>query len=302
MVTLDKFPRGVLIDFDHAAFVDQKSGAPLKQEPSSRNRTGTTPFMAMDLCTPPVPLNNPSSKPERYANYPQFHLPRYDLESFIWVLLWFLIRQRSLPSQSLPGTNSQADVDLRPKAIPNPHPASPPSTSFTSSLSSTLSSAIGSPLPLRELSSPDDTPPIAASIATPPIHRPPPPGTPSQPSQSSAILLRKRDGSTRSTKEPVTWWNTNNLTEVASKKREFAAMPDPSVITLQSSPLRPLMWELLALLDKSYKAQRVRHIEISESTEPRDIDADLEWFCTSGNIFTAAHVIEIVDRHAALLS
>jgi hypothetical protein len=59
---------GVLNDFDLAVAVDH-------QEPSSKHRTGTKPFMAMDLLRPSPPG----------------HLSRHDLESLFYALLWIAV-------------------------------------------------------------------------------------------------------------------------------------------------------------------------------------------------------------------
>lgn len=60
---------GVLNDFDLARVPDRTS--------SSRQRTGTQPFMAMDLL-------EPSERQDKATD----HLPRFDLESLFYVLLW----------------------------------------------------------------------------------------------------------------------------------------------------------------------------------------------------------------------
>lgn len=70
---------GTLIDFDYADLVDIETGLPLSPNTVERRRTGTVPFMALDVL-------HPSRK--RRAEFPQHHFPRYDLESFIWVLVW----------------------------------------------------------------------------------------------------------------------------------------------------------------------------------------------------------------------
>lgn len=82
MVTIDDHPRGVVIDLDIAVYVSKEWGIPLNP-PSSHHRTGTTPFMALDLLQPP-------KIGEAISLFPTFHLPRYDLESFIWVFLWLI--------------------------------------------------------------------------------------------------------------------------------------------------------------------------------------------------------------------
>lgn len=64
---------GVLNDFDLAL--------DLNVEPSARNRTGTRPFMALDL------LKEIASPPKQ--------IYRHDLESFYWLLLWIACRYPS---------------------------------------------------------------------------------------------------------------------------------------------------------------------------------------------------------------
>lgn len=76
---------GIPIDLDHAIHVkDSKdpSGKPQEKSPTSKHRTGTAPFMALDLLVPPRPSDHP--------NFPTWHLPRFDMESFIWVFCWTL--------------------------------------------------------------------------------------------------------------------------------------------------------------------------------------------------------------------
>ncbi|KAI9460375.1 hypothetical protein HD554DRAFT_2133358 [Boletus coccyginus] len=62
---------GVLIDFDLATIVDSVTG---------NERTGTVPFMALDLLSKEVL----AGKIE--------HIYAYDAESFIWVLVWICLR------------------------------------------------------------------------------------------------------------------------------------------------------------------------------------------------------------------
>ena len=64
---------GVLNDFDLALFTDDD-----KDGPTSRQRTGTEPFMAIDL------LEDPSSPPQ--------HLYRHDLESLFYVMVFITTR------------------------------------------------------------------------------------------------------------------------------------------------------------------------------------------------------------------
>lgn len=80
---MGRLPNGELqgypIDLDHSIRVkdaNSNTGEP-KGRSSAPHRTGTAPFMALDL------LKSPTS-----VYYPSWHLPRYDIESFIWVLCW----------------------------------------------------------------------------------------------------------------------------------------------------------------------------------------------------------------------
>lgn len=61
---------GIVNDYDNAVILDQ-DGNP--QAPPSTHRTGTIPFMALDLLAPEPPAR---------------HLYRHDLESFFYVLVW----------------------------------------------------------------------------------------------------------------------------------------------------------------------------------------------------------------------
>lgn len=77
--------RGYPIDFDHAIRVKDVAdpyGYPADDSPSSNHRTGTAPFMALDHLVPP--------RQEDHPMFPTWHLPRYDLESFVWVFCWTL--------------------------------------------------------------------------------------------------------------------------------------------------------------------------------------------------------------------
>lgn len=70
--------QGYVIDLDLAIEVDDKVES-IKKGPSTRYRTGTAPFIALDL------LRRPEA-----VNFPTWHLPRFDIESFIWVFTWVL--------------------------------------------------------------------------------------------------------------------------------------------------------------------------------------------------------------------
>ncbi|KAG8990627.1 hypothetical protein FRB94_004534 [Tulasnella sp. JGI-2019a] len=64
---------GVLNDFDLATMVGAKHA-------TNSERTGTLPFMALDLLT------------RKGCNGEVEHLYRHDLESFLWVLVWITFR------------------------------------------------------------------------------------------------------------------------------------------------------------------------------------------------------------------
>lgn len=70
-VTLEGKPYGVLIDWDLAIDVEAKAG--VGYAASASHRTGTGPFMAIDL------LESPKDSP---------HFYRHDLESFFYILIW----------------------------------------------------------------------------------------------------------------------------------------------------------------------------------------------------------------------
>jgi hypothetical protein len=61
---------GVLIDYDLAIGTDRK----LEDGPTSKQRTGTKPYMARDLLAPD----------------PEVHTFRHDLESYFYCLLWMI--------------------------------------------------------------------------------------------------------------------------------------------------------------------------------------------------------------------
>ncbi|KAG1744150.1 uncharacterized protein EDB91DRAFT_1080942 [Suillus paluster] len=77
---------GVLNDFDLSSLAT-------RQGPQGNERTGTVPFMALDLLTPEGQRGEVE------------HLYRHDLESFVWVLVWVCLRYRQgvlLPPQTRP--------------------------------------------------------------------------------------------------------------------------------------------------------------------------------------------------------
>ena len=73
MVEKDDEERGVLIDLDLAVLVTEAESAQ-RRRPTFR---GTLPFLSTDLLVDPPPCN---------------HMYRYDLESFVFVLGWILVR------------------------------------------------------------------------------------------------------------------------------------------------------------------------------------------------------------------
>ncbi|KAG1744146.1 uncharacterized protein EDB91DRAFT_1221026 [Suillus paluster] len=77
---------GVLNDFDLSSLAT-------RQGPQGNERTGTVPFMALDLLSPEGQRGEVE------------HLYRHDLESFVWVLVWVCLRYRQgvlLPPQTRP--------------------------------------------------------------------------------------------------------------------------------------------------------------------------------------------------------
>lgn len=80
----------ILIDFDMAVVIPKGES---RYPASSRHRTGTLPFMAVDLLLDAFDASNNAKgwKPIK-------HLLRHDLESLLWVSVWSLM---TLPIQSL---------------------------------------------------------------------------------------------------------------------------------------------------------------------------------------------------------
>lgn len=94
---MGRLPNGQLqgypIDFDHSIYVKDRTsdtGEP-KEKSSALHRTGTAPFMALDHLAPP------KLKSTSLLKFPSWHLPRYDMESFIWVLCWTMHHFKALP-------------------------------------------------------------------------------------------------------------------------------------------------------------------------------------------------------------
>ena len=95
---------GVLLDFDLAVLLDKDGRVPA---PMSEFRTGTPAFMAIDLL--------------KKAKGP--HLFRYDLESFLWVLIWYACNHEDgerLQDEAFPGWfgfASDSDIAWRKREI-----------------------------------------------------------------------------------------------------------------------------------------------------------------------------------------
>ena len=91
---------GVLLDFDLAVFLDKDGRV-------SNFRTGTPAFMAIDLL--------------EEAKGP--HLFRYDLESFLWVIMWYACNHNDvekLQYEAFPGwfgSASECDIAMRKRSI-----------------------------------------------------------------------------------------------------------------------------------------------------------------------------------------
>jgi len=80
---------GVLNDYDLSSLKSKTSA----QGPQGDERTGTIPFMAVDLLT------------QKGQQGEVQHLYRHDLESFMWVLVWVALRYRNgrlLPRKNRP--------------------------------------------------------------------------------------------------------------------------------------------------------------------------------------------------------
>ncbi len=80
----DGIIQGVLNDFDLATPV-----AHLDNGPTSKQRTGTWPYLAIELLNPSTWLQPPR------------HLYRYDLESFLWVLLTLAVHPNQYDPQDV---------------------------------------------------------------------------------------------------------------------------------------------------------------------------------------------------------
>ncbi|KAG2065053.1 hypothetical protein BDR04DRAFT_1109108 [Suillus decipiens] len=77
---------GVLNDYDLSSLIDDRG-------PRGNERTGTVPFMALDLLTAEAQRGEVK------------HLYRHDLESFMWVFIWICFRYREgvlLPEELRP--------------------------------------------------------------------------------------------------------------------------------------------------------------------------------------------------------
>ncbi|GJJ09882.1 hypothetical protein Clacol_004106 [Clathrus columnatus] len=85
----DKVPKGVLNDFD----LSRLSIGGKREGTRANDRTGTIPFIAIDLLSPPAEKGKVR------------HLYRHDLESFAWVLFWVVSHYdegKEILSQSVP--------------------------------------------------------------------------------------------------------------------------------------------------------------------------------------------------------
>lgn len=102
---------GVVLDLDHAIYVDTEEGRPTPgYVQSAQDRTGTIPFKALDLHCP--------IRRGLEDKYPAYHLPRYDLEAFIWVFIWLLHETSKTTADAEATTlmdqwNSQNPEDIR---------------------------------------------------------------------------------------------------------------------------------------------------------------------------------------------
>lgn len=248
---------GKLVDFDRARHVDPKTGRPLSTQPSRDGRTGTIPFMASDLC-----------RRKNHNHFPGWHLPRYDLESFIWVFVWILVR----PRVQLP---NHAPTQMVAEQYP------------TRGLHMTRLRRSGQ----TQEPTPDSTP-------TSPISQPNLPGTPA-PAPASAPANPTKP---RRHKMPETgkgknekWWNNGDLELVSILKHAVAESPATQVLDPLSEALRPLMVQLLRLLHQSYTLVKARDEEIVTATEERDRRADLIWYEWPGNILTEDSLLSIFE-------
>lgn len=255
MVTREKVPRQLLIDLDHSVAVNPQTGKPVALSPSTKDRTGTIPFMAVDLC-------HSRSK----NNFPGYHLPRYDLESFVWVFVWVMMRPRSPTTTSLPvtkGKDSGAPI--------------PPSVSSRLLPKATLHSQPTLPtvkLHLKEENTAEIGLPRSFDLSV------------SHPSGVSSSSVNRVE-----TKKS-TWWNSTELGTVADLKRGFVAAPDLDVIDPASADLVPLMQSLLGLLDRSYREQSAIDESVRLHPSDRDLEEDHLAYSTPGGVLTAESLID----------
>lgn len=252
---------GKLVDFDMARHVDSKTGRPLSNTPSADGRTGTIPFMAADLCRRPP-----------HNHFPRWHLPRYDLESFIWVFVWILVRPRvQLPSQTpaevvakqYPTQNLPFTILRQSDHAEHPTPKTKSNTTR---------------LPSQPI--------IPGSLATP--------STPIQPAVKSSKSVKHKMPETGKSKDEK-WWNNRDLEVVAILKHAVAESPNTQVLDPHSTELFPLMVQLLQLLDQSYKLVKARDQEIHRTTMGRDRGEDLAWYEWPGNILTEDSLLSIFE-------
>ena len=102
---------GILNDWDMSSRVERYPGMAsvvtmVTNDPSRvaeaealNNRTGTVPFMALDLLTEDGPVPK--------------HLYRHDLESFLWVLIWAAVHYDIPNKKNLSGPQDEIDRELR---------------------------------------------------------------------------------------------------------------------------------------------------------------------------------------------
>ncbi|KAM6496760.1 hypothetical protein JOM56_007233 [Amanita muscaria] len=100
---------GILNDWDMATHIAQYSGVasvvtmvtndPSPEVDALKNRTGTVPFMALDLLTDDGPTPR--------------HLYRHDLESFLWILIWAAVHYDIPNKRNLSAIPGKIDKELK---------------------------------------------------------------------------------------------------------------------------------------------------------------------------------------------
>lgn len=246
---------GKLVDFDRARHVNPQSGRPISITPSSDGRTGTIPFLASDLCGQ-----------KRHNHFPRWHLPRYDLESFIWVFVWILVRPRVPLSDDTPVQVAAEKYPTRglhltklPHSGQTEHPE------------------------LDSIANSQTFQPIIPNMSGPP-------STPAKPSKRTKHAMPET-GKSKNEK----WWNNGDLEIVSVLKHAVAESPATQIVDPHSKELMPLMAQLLGLLNQSYKLVKARDEEIYTTTLGRDRKADLAWYEWPGNILTEDSLLSIFE-------